>query len=119
MQQVQPTLLMRQEGVRTMFISKKYLVGIFDTLFSINCRMENLERKYTDAKGKKQSQCIKGVHEINLYADNEMFLKELRICVPVHDWYLLEKQPCYQELVEYVHNLQTQENKDNLVCHID
>lgn len=47
-----------------------------------------------------------GVHEITLYADNEMYLKELRICVSAHDWYLLKEQPCFLELIEFVHSLQ-------------
>lgn len=48
-----------------------------------------------------------GVNEITLYADNEMCLKELRICVSVHDWYLLKEQSCYQELIEFIRSLHT------------
>lgn len=61
----------------------------------------------------------KGVHEITLYADNEMYLKELRICVSAHDWYLLKEQPCFLELIEFVHSLQTPESKVNLACQQD
>lgn len=57
----------------------------------------------------------RGVREISLYADNEICLKELRICVSSHDWYLLKSQPCFQELMRFVHSLQTQESKGSLV----
>lgn len=56
-----------------------------------------------------------GVREFSLYADNEIYLKELRICVSYHDWCLLKSQPCFLELMRFVHSLQTQESKGSLV----
>ena len=67
-----------------------------------------MKERETDLERKIQSQQVgQGIHEITLYADNETYLKELRICVSGRDWYLLTEQDCYQELIQYVQSLQT------------
>ncbi|MCM1192926.1 MAG: hypothetical protein NC123_15540 [Butyrivibrio sp.] len=48
----------------------------------------------------------KGIQIISYYANSEMYLKELCICVSARDWYLLEKEPFFQELVRYVEGLE-------------
>lgn len=73
-----------------------------------------MKERETDLERKIQSQQVgQGIHEITLYADNETYLKELRICVSGRDWYLLTEQDCYQELIQYVQSLQTLKNKEN------
>lgn len=39
------------------------------------------------------------------YADNEIYLQEVRFLIPGHAWYEFETSPLYQELVEYLGNL--------------
>lgn len=48
-----------------------------------------------------------GIHEISYYADNEICMKEIRICVSASDWHLLKDQSCYRELVEFIRSLHT------------
>lgn len=43
-----------------------------------------------------------------LYADNEIQVAELQICLSSHDWYILQNQSFYQELIEFVQDRQTQ-----------
>ena len=77
-------------------------------------KWQEMEEREADLERKIQSQQVRqGIHEITLYADNETYLKELRICVSGRDWYLLTAQDCYQELIEYVQSLQTLKNKEN------
>ena len=73
-----------------------------------------MKERETDLERKIQSHQVgQGIHEITLYADNETYLKELRICVSGRDGYLLTEQDCYQELIQYVQSLQTLKNKEN------
>lgn len=39
-----------------------------------------------------------------LYADNETYFQELRIVLCTAEWSLLEKQPFFLELIEYLNN---------------
>lgn len=41
------------------------------------------------------------------YADNIVSRIELLISLPPHDWYIFENQPFYQELIDFLHNIQT------------
>ncbi len=54
-----------------------------------------------------------GCHLMSLYACNEMYLQEVHMYVPAHDWYLLEKEPFFQGLIRYLEGLenQTEDNK--------
>lgn len=49
------------------------------------------------------------------YADNIVSRIELLISLPPHDWYIFENQPFYQELIDFLHNIQTQERKEEKI----
>ena len=51
-----------------------------------------------------------------LYANNEIQVAELQICLSGPDWYVLQNQPFYRELVEFVKDRQTQGNEEHLAC---
>ena len=69
----------------------------------------------------KERQIKPGFLETTLYADNEIYVKELRICVSAHDWYLLKKEPFFRALVRYGKNLnkRIRESKQYLDSRID
>lgn len=46
----------------------------------------------------------------SLYADNEMYCREVRFSVPAEKWSEFEKSPMYQQLVEYVRSVGTPDN---------
>lgn len=49
-----------------------------------------------------------GFRKTILYADNEMYLTEICICVSARDWCLLQKEPFFQDLVRYGKELNKQ-----------
>lgn len=61
-----------------------------------------------DAIRKCEGQKLPIFEEINHYADNEIFLVELSISLTPHDLYRLKNQRFYQELVQYLENIQIQ-----------
>lgn len=61
-----------------------------------------------DAIRKCEGRKLPVIEEIKHYADNEIFLVELLISLTPHDLYKLKSQHFYQELVQYLENLQIQ-----------
>ena len=49
------------------------------------------------------------------YANNVKYCQELRICLSPRDWSKFEKQPFFQDLVEFLRNEGIQGNIDSLV----
>lgn len=48
------------------------------------------------------------------YADNAPYLQTLSIELPLADWFELEAQPFFRELMEYLRKIETQESSKNL-----
>ncbi len=72
-----------------------------------------MESRLSCLEGFAKERAIRaGFHETTSYANNEMCWKEIRICVSARDWYLLQREPFFQELVQYGRDLnkRTQES---------
>lgn len=44
------------------------------------------------------------------YADNTIYCQELRLALSPHDWYELENQPFFHDLIQYLRKKGIQEN---------
>lgn len=50
-----------------------------------------------------------GIDVTSYYADNVLYLQEVRFGIPGGKWPEFERSQVYRQLVDYVHSLQTQD----------
>lgn len=62
----------------------------------------------------KEWAALENVTFTTFYADNVPCLQALSIALPIADWFALEAQPFFRELVEYLRKIETQENSNNI-----
>lgn len=56
---------------------------------------------------------VNTAHVISFYADNEMYCRELRICLSSQDWCEFSSEEFYQGIIEFLHKKGIQENMNN------